>query len=74
VQSKNQHDSETIARLKKQGAFLLMVYEAESAKDPTSSGTESSPSNMIALRHTINQMYGEAADLDRGEPLCCMKL
>jgi hypothetical protein len=63
MKSKIQPDSETIARLEKQAAFLSMVYEAEFAKDPTSHATESSRSNMIAVRDTINQMY-------EGHPIC----
>jgi hypothetical protein len=39
------------------------MYQAEFAKDPTSRATESSRSNVIALRHTIKQMYGEATEL-----------
>ena len=53
-------DSRTIERLGKQSGFLLSTYEAELAKDPTSRGTESSRSNMIALWHTIRQIYGKA--------------
>jgi len=39
------------------------------AKDPTSPATESSRSNMIALRHSINQIYGEAAASDVADAL-----
>jgi hypothetical protein len=41
------------------------MYKAELAKDPTSRAAQSSRSNMIALRHTIEQIYGEAAELRR---------
>jgi len=41
-----------------QGDLLLRLYQAELAKDPTSRAAESSRSNMIALRHTIDQIYG----------------
>jgi hypothetical protein len=51
---------ETIERLGKQSGFLLSTYQAEMAKDPASRGTESSRSNMIALWHTIGQIYGKA--------------
>ena len=51
----------TIERLEEQSALLQRIYQAEFAKDPTSPATESSRSNMIALRHSINQIYGEAA-------------
>jgi len=54
-------DSGTIERLGKQSGFLLSTYQAELAKDPASHGTESSRSNMIALWHTIRQIYGKAA-------------
>ncbi len=56
-------DAETIERLEEQSELLLKMYQAEFAKDPTSLATESSRSNMIALRHSINQIYG-AAGLD----------
>jgi hypothetical protein len=36
----------------------------ELARDPSSRGTESARSNLIALRHTINQIYGESTALD----------
>jgi hypothetical protein len=63
VQLKEQLDSETIERLGKQSRLLLRMYQAELAKDPTSCAAESARSNMIALRHTIEQIYGEAAEL-----------
>jgi hypothetical protein len=53
-------DSGTIERLGKQGGFLVSTYQAELAKDPTSYSTESSRSNMMALWHTIRQIYGKA--------------
>lgn len=53
-----QIDSETIQRLKRQGDFLLKMYQAEFAKNPTSHAAESARSNMIALRHTIEQIHG----------------
>jgi hypothetical protein len=52
-------ESGTIERLKEQDEFLLGIYQAEFAKDPTSHATESSRSNVIALRHTLKQMSGE---------------
>jgi hypothetical protein len=54
-------DSPTIERLEKQGELLLRIYQAELAKDPSSQATESSRSNVIALRHTVKQMYGDAS-------------
>jgi hypothetical protein len=57
-------DAETIARLEEQSGLLLRTYQAEFAKDPTSRATGTSRSNMIALRHSINQIYGAVAALD----------
>jgi hypothetical protein len=57
-------DSGTIERLSKQSGFLLSAYQAELAKDPTSRATESSRSNLIGLRHTIGQIYGNAVARD----------
>jgi hypothetical protein len=56
-----QIDAETIVRLDEQSELLLRMYRLELAKDPGSPATESSRSNMIALRHSIDQIYGEAA-------------
>ena len=57
-------DSETIERLGKQGGLLLTTYHAELDKDPASRATESSRSNVIALWHTIKQIYGSAVARD----------
>jgi hypothetical protein len=57
-------DAETIERLEEQSGLLLRMYQAEFAKDPASRATGSLRSNMIALRHTIHQIYGEGAALD----------
>jgi hypothetical protein len=57
-------DSKTIERLGKQRGFLLMRHEAELAKDPTSEGTGSSRSNLMAVQHTIKQIYGTAVARD----------
>lgn len=59
MRSEEQLDLGTIARLRKQSALLLRQYEAELASDPTSHATASSRSNLIALRHTIAQLYGD---------------
>jgi hypothetical protein len=56
-----QIDAETIERLHEQSELLLRMYQLEPSKDPRSRATESSRSNMIALRHSIGQIYGEAA-------------
>ena len=53
-------DAVTRERLEEQSGLLLRIYEAEFAKDPASQATRNSRSNMIALRHSINQVYGEA--------------
>ena len=64
MQVVEQLDSETIERLRKQSGFLLGIYHAEVTKDPTSRATESSRSNVIAMQHTVRQMYGEAVARD----------
>jgi hypothetical protein len=56
-----QIDVETIERLAKQSGLLRRMYQRELAKDPSSRATEASRSNMIALRHSIDQIYGEVA-------------
>jgi hypothetical protein len=43
-----------------QGEFLLRTYRSELGKDPNSRATESSRSNLLAMGHTVSQMYGEA--------------
>ena len=50
---------ETIERLREQTELLRRTYQAEFAKDPTSRATESSRSNLIAMRHSIHQIYGD---------------
>ena len=62
-------DAETIKRLERQSELLLRKYRAEFAKDPTSRATETSRSNMIALRHSINQIYGYTAAPGVAHPL-----
>jgi hypothetical protein len=64
MQVVEQLDSQAIERLRKQGGLLLRIYHAEVAKDPTSRATESSRSNVIAMQHTLRQMYGEAVARD----------
>ena len=56
-----QLDSGTLERLEKQSRLLQRMYQADLAKSPTSHAAGSSRSNMIALRHTIELMYGETA-------------
>ena len=69
MQNEAQLDAETMKRLLVQTELLLRTYQAEFAKDPTSRAMESSRSNLIALRHTIKQIYGEAAALAVANPL-----
>jgi hypothetical protein len=57
-------DSKTMERLGEQGEFLLRLYQAELAKDPTSHATASSRSNLMAVQHTIKQIYGTAVARD----------
>lgn len=64
MQTEAHFDGDTIERLEEQSRLLLKMYEAELAKDPTSPATKSSRSNMIALRHSINQIYGQSAALE----------
>jgi hypothetical protein len=56
--------SGTIERLGEQSRFLLATYEKELAKDPASRASESSRSNVIALWHTIRQIYGKTVARD----------
>ena len=58
------NDAGTLKHLVKQGGFLLRLHQAELAKDPTSRATESSRSNLMAVRHTVKRMYGEAVARD----------
>jgi hypothetical protein len=64
MQVAEQLDAVTMERLRKQGEFLRRIYRAELAKNPTSRATEVSRSNVIAMQHTVRQMYGEAVALD----------
>jgi hypothetical protein len=57
-------EAETLKRLVKQGGFLLKLHQAELAKDPRSRATESSRSNLMALRHTVRQVYGSSVAID----------
>lgn len=57
-------DSGTIKRLEKQGGFLLRIHQTDLAKDPTSHATESSRSNVMAVQHPVEQIYGEAVARD----------
>ena len=68
MQNEAQLDAERIKRFEEQSELLLRTYHAEFAKDPTSLATGSSRSNLIALRHTIKQIYGEAAALAVASP------
>ena len=58
---------ETIERLEKQIRFLIRIHDADLAKDAASHATESSRSNLMAVQHTLRQMYGEAVGRDVAE-------
>jgi hypothetical protein len=60
MQPEEQLDRATIQRLRKQGEFLLTIYRTELSKDPSSRATKASRSNLIAVQHSVRQMYGEA--------------
>lgn len=59
-----QLNPEIMDRLEEQSGLLLRTYQAEVAKDRTSRATESARSNLIALKHSISQIYGESAVVD----------
>ena len=63
MKSEGQLELGTRERVGKQTDLLLRLYQTELASDPTSRATESSRSNLIALRHTIDQMFGNAEHL-----------
>ena len=60
-------DAGTLKYLVKQAGFLLKLHQAELAKNPTSRATKSSRSNLMAVRHTFKEMYGEAVARDMGD-------
>jgi len=60
MKSERQLELGTRERVTNQSDLLLKLYQAELARDPASRATESSRSNLIALRHTIGQVYGNA--------------
>jgi len=53
-------DSIAITRLGKQYRLLLRIHRANLANNPTSHATQSSRSNLMAVQHTVKEMYGEA--------------
>lgn len=59
-----QLNAATIERLGEQSGWLLKRYKTEFAKDPGSQATKSSRSNLIALLHTIHQVYGASVSGD----------
>jgi hypothetical protein len=59
-----QFNAATIERLEEQSGLLVKTYKAEFARDPDSEATKSSRSNLIALLHTIHQVYGASISLD----------
>ena len=70
MQSLEQVESRIIERLRKQHEFLLRIFQAECVKDPGSRAAESSRSNVIALRHTLKQLYGEVVAPDTANLGC----
>jgi hypothetical protein len=64
MQRMQEFDGGTICRLVKQGEFLLRIHQAEVAKDAASQATESARSHLLAVRHTVEQVYGEAIARD----------
>ena len=52
--------SGALERLGQQGKLLRRMHQAELAKDPLSHATKSSRSNLMAVQHTVKEMYGEA--------------
>jgi hypothetical protein len=58
------NDPGTLKHLVKQGGFLLKLHQAELAKDSTSRAAESSRSNLMAVQHTVKQVYGSAIEID----------
>jgi hypothetical protein len=64
MQSEVRLNQETIERLEEQSGLLLRTYQAEIAKDSTSRATEAARSNLIALKHSISQIYGESVAVD----------
>jgi hypothetical protein len=57
-------DAGILKHLVKQGGFLLKLHLAEFAKDPLSRATESSRSNLMAVQHTVEQVYGSGVAID----------
>ena len=53
-------DLETLERIAKQEELLARIYRADLARDPAGRSTETSRSNLIAIQHTVKQMYGKA--------------
>jgi hypothetical protein len=53
-------DSQSLTRFGKQHRLLLEIHQTNVANNPTSPATMSSRSNLMAVRHTFRDMYGEA--------------
>jgi hypothetical protein len=58
------YDAGTLRHLAKPGGLLLKLDQAELAKNPTSRATESSRRNLMAVLHTVRQVYGSAVAID----------
>ncbi|MGA7634240.1 MAG: hypothetical protein WCB11_26025 [Terriglobales bacterium] len=53
-------DSKLVIRFGKQHRLLLRKHQANLGNNPASHATKSSRSNLMAVQHTVNEMYGEA--------------
>jgi hypothetical protein len=60
-------DSGSIMRLGKQHSLLLRIHQENFTNNPTSYATKSSRSNLMAVRHTVKEMYGEAVARDMAD-------
>jgi hypothetical protein len=54
----------TVEWPEEQGELVLCTYTLESTKDPNSHAAAAARSNLIALLHTITQIYAESAALE----------
>jgi hypothetical protein len=57
-------NSGSILRLGKQHTLLLRIHRANLINNPTSHATKSSRSNLMAVQHTVREIYGEAVARD----------
>ncbi len=62
MQPKERRALARMQRMEDQNTFLLRLYQTELARDPASLATASARSNLMALHHTITEIYGDAID------------